>query len=414
MTRAILVFLLSLLSYLPVAAQPTVGISSIDGVTNGTIVQLTSEYLEVDNPHQQIPLQDLVCMGGIRERANRSWVILKHGEVIVADQLTLHSDSIHLESLFWQPLDVDWQEVSAVIRNVPKVLSARDRLLKTLFTPAASPFVIFNQGTRINGNVSFLADGQIRIESPTINKELVVPFTELSAYVNQSIVAEDPATSFVGFADGSFGGAAKVSRDGSSLHWTTSTGIVLRTAEPFFNLEDFNVWEQLIHFRPGHSHFVYLDDLEPSSTRILPFFDGNLGHDVTGQRVTPGLGLNSQKGRLRQGANLYLHGIGMTSLSRVSFVVPTKATRFQAEIAVDTIAGKRGSVTFHVYLRRESGDWESVYASGVVRGRDTPQAIDVDLESAQQLALVVGMADRAKVADYANWLNARFVIRTDD
>jgi len=37
------------------------------------------------------------------------------------------------------------------------------------------------------------------------------------------------------------------------------------------------------------------------------------------------------------------------------------------------------------------------------------RSIDIPLGDARRLSLVVDMADRADILDYANWVNARFV-----
>ena len=47
----------------------------------------------------------------------------------------------------------------------------------------------------------------------------------------------------------------------------------------------------------------------------------------------------------------------------------------------------------------------------MIRGGDPKQTIKVPLADAKEISLVVGMADRATVADYANWLDARFILQ---
>ena len=125
---------------------------------------------------------------------------------------------------------------------------------------------------------------------------------------------------------------------------------------------------------------IYLDSLEPTSAMTLSLFDGELGHRSASERnddspfssAEIGLGHNVQQGRLRQAATTYLHGIGMKSLSRVSFNVQSETTEFQAELALDSRAGKRGSVTHHVFVKKADGDWMSVFASPVIRGSERP------------------------------------------
>jgi len=67
-------------------------------------------------------------------------------------------------------------------------------------------------------------------------------------------------------------------------------------------------------------------------------------------------------------------------------------------------------VSVHVLLQGQQGsEWQSAFDSPVVRGGDDLRSIDIPLGDARRLSLVVDMADRADILDYANWVNARFV-----
>ena len=100
----------------------------------------------------------------------------------------------------------------------------------------------------------------------------------------------------------------------------------------------------------------------------------------------------------------------MSALARKTYKVPDEASLFVSDIAVDARALRLGSVTFHVFLRSGLDEWKVVHSSGVLRGGEPRQTIQVQLRDAKEISLIVGMADRATVADYANWLDARFLI----
>ena len=123
-----------------------------------------------------------------------------------------------------------------------------------------------------------------------------------------------------------------------------------------------------------------------------------------------GLGRNATGGTLRVGKKLYLAGVGMVSVSRLTFDIPEGYTRFRSDVGIDSRAAKQGSVSVHVLLQGKAGsEWKSAFDSPVIRGEDDLRSINISLGDARRLSLVVDMADRADILDYANWVNARFV-----
>ncbi len=393
-----------------IKAQHPVQLHPSGTVGQSRLVQLQDQSLRLAD-NSQISFAQLYRYGSLRQRANRSWVVLRHGEVIVADQIQLTPGGVEIRSLLWQPLVVQWEHVRAVIRNVPKVLSARDRLLDSVFSDPTTDFVIFNKQTRLDAKFIIDDRGRIVFDKSMLGQPFVIPFSAVRACVFGELEKADLAQVMLGFADGSYGSAQNVTRSGNQLIWKTSTGILLTTAEPLFVLEDFNVWDHLEYLQPLKSDVVYLDEIKVLQALTLPFFEGRLDNNLDKNQAIAGLGKNSLGGGLRGGETFSLHGIGMHSLSRVTFAVPPGAAYFVADLAVDSVAAKRGSVTFHVFLRENAGDWQATYTSPVIRGGEEIQTVRVALADADEISLVVGMADRATVADYANWMDARFILQ---
>jgi hypothetical protein len=109
-------------------------------------------------------------------------------------------------------------------------------------------------------------------------------------------------------------------------------------------------------------------------------------------------------GRLRADGRLYLEGLAMHSASRLTYLLEARYRRFEALLAIDDLAGGRGSVRYRVFV-----DAEEKFASPVVRGGRPPLPLSVDVTGAQRLDLVVDFADRADEQDHADWLDARLV-----
>ena len=408
--RMVLTLLLCLSWGSPTMAQHRVQLHPTGTVSQRTLLQVQNGTMEFAND-SALPLSELYSFGQLRQQANRGWVVLRHGEVLVADQLKLSREGVEIQSLLWKPLTVSWKDVRAVIRNVPKVLSARDRLLDSIFDDEASHFVLFNRQTRIDGKFAIDEEEFLHLDASQSVQGLTVPFSSVKAFVMNEMQRNKTAELFVGFSDGSFGQASRVSRNGRQLTWETASQVRLTTADPLFVQEEVNVWENLICLRPLKTDVVFLDGLEETQSVSLPFFEGTLAHTEPLKYARPGHGRNAIGGMLRHANFTFQHGLGMKSLSRVTFDIPEAATTFISDIAIDSIAGTRGSVTFHVFLREDSRDWIPVYSSGVIRGGDRNQTIKVPLGEAKEISLVVGMADRATVADYANWLDARFILQ---
>ncbi len=146
---------------------------------------------------------------------------------------------------------------------------------------------------------------------------------------------------------------------------------------------------------------VYLSDLQPTDYRHVPYLEIPWPYardrNVLGESASAG-------------GKMYPKSLGMHTASRLTYNIDKSWHRFAAEIAVDDAAGGGGSIVFRVYLWQQ-GVWQVAYASGVVRGGDPPSSISVDLAGAEQIALVTDYADRGDQRDYANWLDARFLVR---
>ena len=81
------------------------------------------------------------------------------------------------------------------------------------------------------------------------------------------------------------------------------------------------------------------------------------------------------------------------------------AARFHAVVGVDDEIGGYGSVVFVVVV-----DGKGVARTGVLRGGDPAQTIDVDLTGAREMALLVENAGDDINWDHADWAEAMLVL----
>jgi 4-amino-4-deoxy-L-arabinose transferase-like glycosyltransferase len=111
---------------------------------------------------------------------------------------------------------------------------------------------------------------------------------------------------------------------------------------------------------------------------------------------------------LRMGGIEYAHGIGMHSISRVTYPVPANATAFQAIVGLSD--GVRDcpvtGVTFEV---RDNKD-QVLYDSEFVDSSVPPQAVDVQLHDTKTITLVVTDGGNGPNCDHADWALAAFML----
>jgi hypothetical protein len=155
--------------------------------------------------------------------------------------------------------------------------------------------------------------------------------------------------------------------------------------------------DQIVLLQSLNGSFVYLSDLEPADYRHVPYLDVPWPYKRDRNVFEEPLDVDGVR---------YLKGIGMHSAARLTYKLERQYKRFDAEVALDDSAGKRGSVVFGVYVLRDA-KWQPAFASNVVRGGEAPRPVSVDIAGADAMTLVVDFADRGDELDHADWLDAR-------
>ncbi|MBI0446275.1 NPCBM/NEW2 domain-containing protein [Deinococcus sp. DB0503] len=122
---------------------------------------------------------------------------------------------------------------------------------------------------------------------------------------------------------------------------------------------------------------------------------------------------NGEKGladgrTLTIGGQSFPKGLGMHANGSVTYLLGGRCSTFTASVGVDDEVGDRGSVVFQVF-----GDGTKLYDSGVRRGTDGPQALNVNVSGVQQLKLVVTDAGDSISYDHADWANAKLSCSSD-
>jgi alpha-galactosidase len=105
------------------------------------------------------------------------------------------------------------------------------------------------------------------------------------------------------------------------------------------------------------------------------------------------------------GGRTFEQGVGTHAESTIYVDLDGKTARFKACVGVDDAAGRRGSIRFIIY-----GDSKRLFDSGVMKGGQEANAVDVPLAGVKRLRLMVTAAGDGIDSDHANWAQAEFLV----
>ena len=199
---------------------------------------------------------------------------------------------------------------------------------------------------------------------------------------------------WIGCQDGSLVAASAIQVQGEKVVLTLAAGGELATTLAGRSDSEATFWDEVTFLQPTSPLFAWLSDQKTLGYKHIPFLSVDWPYQndrsVTGSR-------------LRSGGAVFRKGLGMHTTSRLAYDV-AGYRRFEAEIALDESAGRRGSVLFKVLLQDGEGSWTTAYESPIIRGGEAPTPVSVELKGATRLALIVEFADRGDELDHANWL----------
>lgn len=370
-----------------------------------------------------VPAADLVYWGAYRDRETGPQVLLAAGGVLRADVLKLTADTVTIGDAtglgrgLWDESALPRSAVRGVLLQPPADALARDKLIDRMRGfDGPQDQLLLTSGETISGRLEeaplggrFLpADQPPKDAFKLTRADLPEPLSVAASKVVAVMLGGggDARTdrldrgAQLGFRDGSLINAAQVTSQGDTVELMLSGGGKLTAPLDQPDEAAPTLWRQITWARPISQRVEFLSDLEPIGYKHIPLLtlDWPFGNDQ-----------NVLGGRLRSGGALYGKGLGMHPVSRLAYDLDGRYRRFEAELALDDAAGRRGSVVFKVLVERQPNEWSTAYESPVVRGGDMPLPIAVDVKDARRIALIVDYADRADELDHANWLMARLI-----
>jgi hypothetical protein len=365
---------------------------------------------EADGASRTVAAIDLAHWGSQVDAQKGPVVLLADGgRIAVTRIVSLTGDRLEVDSLVWGEIPLSLELVRGVVVQASTSAAERDRLERQVAEAAGGhDLVLLENGDRAEGLLRGIpaaprpaGEDFDRVLLDVKGQELSIPLADISALVfNPALVAAPRVTGMhavLGLGDGSLLTVTELREADGLVTVTLPGGVRLST-------DSRSMWmsadSAAVYVRPSTPRVAYLSDLRPIGYKHVPF----LQLDWPFQNDRSVLG-----GKLRVGERLFDKGLGMHSASRLAYELAGGFERFEAELAIDARAGRRGSVILRAYLDRGDGNWQAAYDSPVVRGGESPIAIAVDVRGARRLALIVEFADRGDECDYADLLHARLI-----
>lgn len=124
----------------------------------------------------------------------------------------------------------------------------------------------------------------------------------------------------------------------------------------------------------------------------------------------PSVAANTTQGGLPITMNgvVYERGVGVQTISALSFLLDGNAARFTALVGADDSGNREAPVKFYVI-----GDRKVLYESPEMIPGDKPQKVNVSLKGIKRLALLVTCSKEGHQRAYSNWADAKMEMYGD-
>ncbi len=350
----------------PAVEHPWV-IPAVDEPFRGKLVAAVEQppwqlrFDAADGPHE-MPVEKLAVWGAFVRPSAGVHVILATGGLIVANGVAIVEDDLVVNSSLAGNIAVPLRLVAGIVFEPSADRARYDRTLdRVLSLTSQVDRVILDNGDELTGTVSSIERATLHLKSDAGDWNLEQ--AKLRAVLFNSILIDRPSPTglriVVGWQDGSRTTAVSLVSQGNNAQLKLVGGVDVPLP-----------LESIVAVQPLGGAVVYLSDLKPASYRHIPFLELSWPFE-TDRSVQGAL--------LMVDGKLYLKGLGMHSPSRITFELDQVYQRFDAEVAIDAEAGRRGSVVFRVFADDGSGKWQERAKSEIVRGGEPPVRLSADV-----------------------------------
>ncbi len=369
--------------------------------------RIDSAGVEFQGDVGRITWEKLIAWGAATEYRSGVATVLIDGSILVSGPGRIDPNRWTVDAgehqwlgpSVWTRIECARSSVAGVLFRASSVLDELDRLLEKLLTESHEHDQLYlSNGDVVEGDwVDWTYE-----KRPSIVK-MQTPSGLLSIDENQCLAVAlarrtnqpRPPQCVLGWSDGSLVHVYRIMSDAKGWTFEINGGSARIDSQRI---------DQLCYVRSGRAPVRYLSELTASGYRYVPLFSlewpYRLNRNVLGYRI-----------RSTQG--WYDVGIGLHATCRLAYPVPDKAVRFQTQVALDRSSGNLGSAVLRVYVQKGAA-FHLAATTEVFTAETPPISISIDVQDAQQLALIVDAADGWDIGDRVNLILPCFVFSSND
>jgi hypothetical protein len=388
-----------LLTALLTAAPPNVEIQTLNGQTiAGPIAAISAERIAVDGPNGQVEFKTDE-LAGLQTKAPAAagpaagvWVELVDGSSLAGQSFPARGDRAQLR-LGSQALDLSRKDLAAVRFQRPTDALAAE-WTRVLEAKIAGDLLLIRKNDTFDyhkGVIGDVTDNEVQFELD--GDRLPVKRAKLAGLVYY----QPPGRSLpdglcrITDVDGSQWTAHTVAL-AEKLLWTTPAGVRMSRPLPEVRRIDF-----------ASDKVIYLSDLQPDSSDWKPFFPLEKELPSLAQFYGPRSDCNLRGAKLQLGGRQYAKGLAIHTRTTLVYRLPDRFRRLKATAGIDDQFRPNGVVRLVI-----RGD-ERVLVEATVTGKDSPQAIDVDLTGVRRLTIVADCGEGLDVGNHLLLCEARVI-----
>lgn len=355
-------------------------------ISDGDVSYVAGQWVRWGHPTRPAPRGHIVCHDGS--------VIVAKADWSTKVPISLADGNLQLEHSLFGHLKIPGEHVKLWLLGAASEPSLARTIAAELHKHPAigEDRVWLTSGDSFSGQaLSF--DGTLRFQAAGQEIELTATDVAAVAFTPPSEAQELSSPKYwFGLEDGTLIAAATLSLVPERTAAFTPSGLELTAKRS----------PQLVYVQ-SLDGIAYLSDAKPLDYRHTPYFD--ISWPMESDR-------NLERNAPRAGRLHYQKCLAMHTAARAVYRVPPGMTHFAAQVAIDDSSRQEGSAIFRVY-RVVDEHPELAYESSVIRGSDSPQALNVSIANASVVILVVDFADFGDERDHCLWLDPRWVTAAD-
>jgi hypothetical protein len=160
-------------------------------------------------------------------------------------------------------------------------------------------------------------------------------------------------------------------------------------------------WSSVAKLDYSVGKVTYLSSLEPESVQWTPYLEFGNAPAALAQYYAPRRDDGREHQPIRLGGKTYNKGLSLYSRTALAYRLPAGMKKFQAIAGIDDSVRDGGNVRLEI-----SADGKKLFDQPIT-GKDAPIDINLDIEGAKRLSILVDYGDDSDAGDYLNLAEAR-------